>query len=1508
MARNKTFNIGRFALRFAAGLLLTVYVVVALFNYSMVQSYLGAVVGGHLSKESGGVVKIGSMYLNPFSRMVLYDVLLITPTNDTVADAEKISCTFRGFPFGDHSLNLDRVLVKNTYYHLHVQEEGINLDYMIDAIARMFPAKEKTPHPDPFVVKVNHLHLSNVHYKQDLDRSGRQVVYEHGVQIPHMEYTGIKARFKDIEVVGGDVWCRIVSFAATEKSGFHLYDMSGDVEVSTERIRADNMELQADSTRLLFDALLEYGCWENMSQYCDSVYMDVTFKPESYTNMLVAAYWVPQWWGINIPVKLNGDIEGPVADLQVSNLSVEMGEATELLLDGTMTGLPYITQSYVDARVHRLFTNYNDVELLLASPITGIDELMPPAMKQSLQQLGNVSVSATVNGSFADCFATLGVASEMGNFSGDARIAREDDGYSYKANLNSSGVHVASVLPNDWVSYTGFDVAVKGRGFKMANMAAQVDANLFDTRLGSESINNTSLHAVVSDKVLTANINLSDTLVKLDVAASYDWNDSVDRYLFDVNLVDAKLHRLLPDVMNDSALVVSLRLNANLQGNDLENLNGSLTSDSGFVATKNGELDVNDVNLTLRSGNGLKSVALESPWFDMNVRGFFEYTDFPDMIKHFSQSYLPQYYTMQKVEDNATESWDAIADASVDASMLWKNSGDLLQVLMPALSVSEGTMLTVNHNFTEPMRVVMRSDSIKFGKVVLNNVGVRGGQQTSRYAVSVEMTDMAFNNTPIMKDLDVVLGTKPSESTVDLSWGGSADTAASNSHGDMALLMVSDSTGNYISITKTKFFIQGNRWDLMCTDNDVVLRDAYLSVSDLRLLSERQKLVANAKITKDDTNYIALKFERLTLDRFASLLLNESGFDINGALTGTVDIHDLNTIPYLEAELGVNSLVINDKYLGNLDIRSSWEAEQKQLTLFVDSKMFREAGSLRPIVAVGTVDMSEKDPALNLDAEIAHLSAEMFQPVLANVLSSLDGTIAGSAHIGGTFSKPDISATVKIDDGHLGLKPTGVTYSFTNEIAVNKSVVELDDFRLLDSDGNTAAVNGKIDLFASDNIFLDLALETDNVKVLDIQNSNNPYYGTLYAAISGSVTGESDNLVVSARIRANSGSEISVPLSDKRQVRSHEFITFVSDEEPVYYQPETSGENREPVFVKPKSLFSLTVDVQATPDLRLVFPMDFNQMYARIVATGNGDVQLQMNESGTPVVLGDYEISDGTLALKLPLFERDFTIESGSSIDFPGDLNNATFDIKALYLQRVNLSSLTGALSTESTRKNIQVQSVIALEGGLQTPSVKFDLRLPNADQSVEEEVFAYIDRSNERDMLNQTVSLLLFGQFYNSSTSAIEGILDNGLSSGYSLVANSVGNYVSKLVEFVDVNFDYKAATSLTTEQFDIDISKEWNKFYFESTFGYGGEAQALVEPDNSILMGDMLVGYKLGPLLHLYVFNRSNNNDYTRIDLPFKQGVGLKVSRDFNTWSELFRKKNKETANDTLNNNANE
>jgi hypothetical protein len=134
---------------------------------------------------------------------------------------------------------------------------------------------------------------------------------------------------------------------------------------------------------------------------------------------------------------------------------------------------------------------------------------------------------------------------------------------------------------------------------------------------------------------------------------------------------------------------------------------------------------------------------------------------------------------------------------------------------------------------------------------------------------------------------------------------------------------------------------------------------------------------------------------------------------------------------------------------------------------------------------------------------------------------------------------------------------------------------------------------------------------------------------------------------------------------------------------------------------------------------------------------------------------------------------------------------------------------------------------------------------------------------------------------------SALNPLGDGG---SINLLTSSASSLVSNLVKVVDVDFKYQAATGTTAGKFDVGISKQWNKLYFESTFGYGNTNSQMENTSGNVLVGDVEVGYRFNPTFNFYGFHRSNTSFYTRTELPYKQGIGIKLTKDFDSFYDLF------------------
>lgn len=1459
-----------------------VYVAVALLNYSVTQSLLGAAVGNHLSKGTGGIVKVGSMHVSPFSHLILYDVLLVTPEGDTVADGRRIACHFKRFPLSDNTLTLTRVRLDDVYYHLQIYPgNGLNLNYLI----RYFSSdKPHQPPTKPFTVEVGELLMNNVHYKQDLKHFPRH--FDNGVYIPHMEFFNIGGKIKNIRVVNDHVVCRFVKFHTEEKSGFCLRDLSMDVEVSPQTIRAINMELLTDSTRLLCDAVLDYDSWNTMQYYCDSVAMDLILKPGTEVAMSDVAYWAPVLWGMHTVVTVDGHAYGTVADLHADNFTMAFGERTNAYFDGYINGLPYIQQTSITANVHHLTTNTADINELLM----GFHVPQSKLLRRAVANAGEVDLTASLDGSLRDCYATLGMSCGMGNIEADMSVRYDSlcHDYGYFGTVGSTRLNLATVLPNDWLTQSGFVCTLQGVGFNPANMEATVKGSLFDSRVRGLPVHNTSWSAEVSSKVLTAEALLDDTLLHLELAGSMDWSDSVPTFATDLSVKSADMVglNLWKPTSDTEEVWLSLQMHADLAGRSLDDLSGQVTFDD-CTFSKDGEpLSLSSATLTSQPRRGRKNVTLLCDWLTLTLRGYFDYADLPLMVRQFEAHYLPEYYYSHLAADSVD--YGAIADATMNVDLVLKDVRKPLLMFLPNVRIAKESSLHGSYNFAESLKLVLRSDSLSVGGITLRNIGLNGGLKGEGYGLDLDADGLTVGQASLLSQFRSSALLHRRVSHLGLRWGEKEGDDSAEGWGDLAFEMLSNATGNTVTVNKHLFSFADDIWSIG-SDIPLYFATDTLVANAVHINGNGQSMTLSVCRGAHIGDSLAVDFSHLSLSRLGELLLSGSGMAVDGTLEGHCSLVGLDATPYMNAAITVEECEVNGIPLGNVDLLSDWNADLDRLNLSLLSVMHREAGMLQPLTATGYIGLANSHQAIHFDVALEQLDMAIVAPLLSSFSSQVEGSLGGQIAVGGTLKQPTVEGYLSVADGLLMVDATGVAYSFADTLALTNGKVSLREMKLYDPKGNHAVLSGNVAYLSP--ATLDLNLHTDNLMVLDNKASGTSYYGTLFAEVDGAVRGAFNDLYVSGSVRTNAGSEVTVPVSDKKTLKSQGFITFVGDESEAndaQVAGATSAHKQDGLH--------LDVSATVTPDVKVNLPIDFSQMYVKIGATGQGDLRLTM-ANGTPSLLGDYEILNGTMNLTLlSLFSRSFTIDEGSSIDFQGDLADINFDIKAAYSQRVNLSTLTGvAASSENAQKNILVEDVIALSGRLDSPVLHFDIRLPNADQSVEEEVFAYIDRTNERDMLNQSVSLLLMGKFYNSSATTELTDVGNYASNGYSMVASTVGSVVSSMVQFVDLNVDYKAATSLTTEQLDVDISKEWNKFYFESTFGYGVESSELGIDNTYNLVGDMLVGYKLSPMVHLFVFNRSNTNDYTRVDLPYKQGVGLKFTKDFNNWKDLWRKKQK-------------
>ena len=182
--------------------LLFVYMLVAVLNTTLFQSFLAAVASDYFSKEWKTKVSIGALEIRPWITVSLKDVYLEDPEGNLVADADYISATLA-------SLELPgRVVVSNVYLkdvkYVFAQKNGkINLAFIIDYFKSDKP-KEPKKDKKPFELAVDKVKLENIDFSLDLNDNPAPIP-EFGVAVNHINFSHIDAVIRDVSVISDSI-------------------------------------------------------------------------------------------------------------------------------------------------------------------------------------------------------------------------------------------------------------------------------------------------------------------------------------------------------------------------------------------------------------------------------------------------------------------------------------------------------------------------------------------------------------------------------------------------------------------------------------------------------------------------------------------------------------------------------------------------------------------------------------------------------------------------------------------------------------------------------------------------------------------------------------------------------------------------------------------------------------------------------------------------------------------------------------------------------------------------------------------------------------------------------------------------------------------------------------------------------------------------------------------------------------------------------------------------------
>lgn len=1475
----------RISAKTLAGILIFVYVLIALLNTTIVQSFTAAKVADFFSKEWHTKFSIGALNVSPFIHAGIKDIYLETQQGDTLLSASYIEANLYNLKDFSHII-VKNATIEDIVFYMDLTEQGLNFSFIIDYF-KGAPKEDDTTASKPFTLEVKDINLKNTHYRLRNLKSDNPIVK--GMFAANcIEAFDVNMKAKDFSFCKGDISVNMLHFEAKERCGVDIKELSGLIKVSPKGISIDKGIMETASSRLDWDVSMTTTSYHTYSSFIDSVFCKVNIRKGSYAGLQDACHWTPRVVDATQRVYIATNLEGTLNNLIIKNLNVKTNE-TNVQTYGAITGLPNIDNTTFNLVLQDISTSYEDY--LSQKLGTMVPELNLPDM---ISRLGNVNIKGNFDGSIKDFITDLQISTDLGTMNLNAEAISYKQGLTkYNAGIISPGFDVGKLLNNNILGHTTLVADAELSMGDIANMTGKLKARMNDVYFKGNSYDDVQLEGDINGYDINADIVLNDEYANLIADCKLNYNGSPSIKL-NADMAKVDLHKMNLFSFSDTSAIITATLDADVQSLNIDSLNGNLYLKNLNVKTETQDININNISLIMVNDSCENTISLSSDIIDADFTGKYTINTITEDIKHLLNNYIPDFSNLYS---DSTTTTKQISQTNDSLSSIYTTQSDLqfsstikdisLLKTLFNLDMKMKKQIDIQGHINQENLLFCKIDIPEFAytQQQIENANVQIKTVEDRLDIDVATKKFTLSPTQAFKDIAVAIEVDSSECKLLLR-GCDAEDDSTNARVQFSSYFTDKGLqGNF---TDTYLNIQGER--IFFNDNHIIgIANKNISLMNFEILAKDSKITLDGLVSKEGK--LNCSFDNVDLS-----LINPFLESMDLKLQGTIN-KDVEVSNILDNLTFTSNLEANDIAINNVELGKAWLSVDNSLSPDILNTHIRflyktNNKTYLPLQIVGTIAPKDEQNQMDLTINMSKFELAVIKSFISSFASDVEGSLScENLTVKGPFTSPEIHGVIKPNNAAMRINMLNTKYWFNDDIKISNNKIAFNDFKLKDAQGNKIYINGDVAHNNFTSFDIDLSVIADKIKILDTKaESGQMYYGTAYASANMQILGDSSMISITGSAKTEPGTSLTVPVSSKASAEEHSYISFVSAQTDNQDDSLLASQNN-----NSKSLdYNIAIDLNVNPDAKLYIPMDFTQLKGDLAAAGNGDLRLEIDSKGKFSMVGTVAIDNGNFKFNImDVMEKSFVLQQGGTLTWDGEPAGGTMDVTAIYKTKTSLASLLGA----SYSRPVDVESIIHLTGVMTNPQPSFDIQLPNTDEQTSEQVFMQIDKSDEKVMLEQTASILLTNQFYYSQGGYETTALQSGVTSSVMGVAFSqLSGMITNMVKIVDVGLNYTSGSEAITDQVDVNLSKSFGKWEISVNSTFGGDDQTYTTSNASNIIGDLSAKYKYTDNLRFEVFRHSNANDFTKYNIsPYTQGAKVVYKKEYDSVKDIFVKKKK-------------
>jgi hypothetical protein len=1444
---------------------------------------------GNLGKVIGFNLTFETITLKWYDRLHITGLLVEDPEHNEMIRVGELDINFRfASLLQKNEINIDGTSIDSASVHLKgIQESDtsrdLNMNVFIERINGL--SKGTGSGKNPPKVNIGEVVLNDSHfiYESDADSIKRGFDYRHfSLDLDDGELMNFK-------VIGDTIQFNVNSLTAVDPvTKLDVKSLRTFFRISQTTMEFLGIHAKAGRSVIADTVIFSFKSQRDLNDFNNKVTFKALLK-DTYLHPADLELFAPGANAIAQPVTLSGTLSGRVNRLKYTNMDVAIGNTT---LTGSLDldGLPSINETFIRLKLTKSRVDIDDFRFAFDN-----------FAYQRLKPLGSVSMQGTFTGFTNDFVADATLDGRLGWVRSNINLKvneKDLDKTLYRGGLElrnfDMGTYFMDTTTFQHVTLRG-NVTGRGLTYQTADFLLVGTVNSIGIK-GYDYVN-INTNARFAKQFFAGSLKIDDPNLRFNAQGSIDFRGDTDVVQITANLDTALIHKL---GFSRKDLAISSFVKINSQGLQIDSLFG----DAKFRDTKvfyDGKfIELDSMHLISEKKDDERHITFRSSLFDASMKGNYYYsTLFNDLNKLFLELKLSVENDKKAIAGYYNSKRKSSQEYDVNIEIDLHNINPLTSLTGIDLQFSKGTKVQgrFSNGLTSILQAFSTIDTVVYkGKHFFTNEIEFTGSKIRDSANVLAMVTVRSDRQYVSKALqtkNLLVEGIWNRDHVDLGLDVDQQVIDNKLRLRSEIDFLEDSTK--IKILPSRILVLDKEW-VVDQENYIMFKGKEFTINQLEVHNGDQSILLDGLISENTEKELALTIDNLSIDVINTFSTEKFDGILNAKLTGK----DLHHQSFIQNNLAIIDLTVNDFLIGDVSGRNEWNPQKRKF----DINFFIDRHQERTMALTGIYDPANDTDPLDVQAAFTNARLRVLEPVLRGLFSEIDGELTGTYNIRGTFSRPTLNGEGSIRGGKIMIDYLRTLYSFNGKLGMSPSQIIFDDMEIIDGYENRGTLHGYIAHKNFAKFVINLDGEFSNFQVLNTTNKdNNLFYGQGYATGNLNIFGPSSNLKISATARTEKNTKIFIPISGASEVEKKDFITFEHFTDSLFIP-----ESLKKAINKKTELTGVTVDINLdiTPAAyaEIIFDIKAGDI---IRGRGNGDLRLQLDTKGEFNMFGGIEFTEGAYNFTLyNIINKEFTIKPGSRLLWYGDPYAGIMNITASYRQLASLAPIYDKepdIQTDpAIKRKYPIEVQLKLDGQMLSPSFSFDIvanDLPTTvnlatgpPKRLSFDFNAFKARLDEQELKRQVFSLIILRRLSPLDAFSTSGSLAYSVSE---LLSNQLSYWLTQVDQNLEIDLDLGALDAEAFNTFQLRLSYSFLngrlRITRDGTFSNASQQQQSV----AAIAGDWMVDYLLTPdgKFRVKMYSRSNFNAISSslgAQTALTTGVSLMHTQSFNEVKDLL------------------